>query len=82
MERDAPGKVMTARPFKPVVLNRGGAPPPGGHEEISWGREPLHALQHEKFFNGNVYLPNVTPVRYFTSLLVIWFSSGRDGSWG
>jgi len=23
----------------------------------------LNALQHGKFFNGNVYLPNVTPVR-------------------
>jgi len=26
------------------------------------GREPLHGLQHRKFFNGNVSLPNVTPV--------------------
>ena len=27
------------------------------------GREPLPALQHGKFLNGNVSLPNVTPVR-------------------
>ena len=47
---------------KPGLLNRGGAPP-GGREEISRGREPLHALQRGKFFNGDVYLPNVTPVR-------------------
>jgi len=32
---------------------------------LNWGRgrEPLHALQHGKFLNGSVYLPNVTPVR-------------------
>ena len=46
-----------------VVLNRGGAPPQGGVKKFPGGREPLHARQHGKFFNGNVYLPNVTPVR-------------------
>jgi len=29
------------------------------------GGEPLNALQHGKFFNGNVYIPNLTPVRIF-----------------
>jgi len=48
---------------KAVVLTRGGAPPQGGVKKFPGGREPLHALQHGKFFNGNVYLPNVTPVR-------------------
>jgi len=31
----------------------------GRHEEISRG---THALQHNKFLNGNVYLPNATLV--------------------
>jgi len=55
------------RPDKPkaVVLNWG-----GGVKKFSGEREPLRALQHGKFLNGNVYLTNVTPVRIFTSLLV------------
>ena len=39
-----------------VVLNQGVI------KKFPWGREPLHALQHAKFLNGNVYLPNVTPM--------------------
>ena len=39
--------------FTPVVLNRGGV------QQFPGGRVPLHALQHGKFFNGNVSLPNV-----------------------
>ena len=47
-----------------VVLNRGGAPAQGGGlKKFPVGCEPLHAPQHGKFFNGNVYLPIVTPVR-------------------
>jgi len=42
---------------KPVVLNRG-----VGVKEFTRGGEPLHALQHGKFLNGNVSLPNVTQV--------------------
>jgi len=41
----------------------GEAPPQGGVKKFPGGREPLHALQRGKFFNGDVYLPNVTPVR-------------------
>jgi len=44
----------------PVVLNRGRHP--RGRQEISRGRKPLQALQNGKFLNGNVSLPNVTPV--------------------
>ena len=47
--------------LRAVVLNRGGAPP-RGCQEISRGREPLHALQHRKILNGKVSLLNVTPV--------------------
>jgi len=45
-----------------AVRNRGGAPHQGGVKKFSGGREPLHALQHGKFLNGNVSLSNVTPV--------------------
>jgi len=38
-------------------------PPRGGLKKFPVGCEPLHAPQHGKFFNGNVYLPIVTPVR-------------------
>jgi len=50
-----------------VVLNR-------GRQEISRGREPVHALQHRTFLNGNVSLSNVTTVlilrRYMLFALV------------
>ena len=45
-----------------MVLNRGGASPQGGVNTFPGGREPLHALQHRTFLNGNVPLSNVTPV--------------------
>jgi len=45
-----------------VVLNRGGAPTQGGVKKFPGGRGPLDSLQHGKVLNGNVYLPNVTPV--------------------
>jgi len=48
--------------FKSVVLNRGGAPTKGSVKKFPVGLEPLHSLQHGKVLNGNVYLPNVTPV--------------------
>ena len=47
--------------FITVVLNWE-ARPPGGVKKFLGGREPLHALQHRKFLNGNVSLLNVTPV--------------------
>jgi len=49
---------MTQHPslFTPVVLNRGGV------KKFLVEREPLHALQHRTFLNGNVSLSNVTPV--------------------
>jgi len=56
-----------------------GARPQGGVKKFSGGREPSRALQHEKFLNGNVYLPEVTPTRI---LRRYWFSSSRDGSRG
>ena len=31
-------------------------------KKLLGGRGPLHALQHGKVLNGNVFLPNVTPV--------------------
>jgi len=34
----------------------------GERQEISRGRELLHALQHTKILNGNVSLSNITPV--------------------
>jgi len=37
-------------------------PPRGGVKKFPGGRGPLHSLQHGKVLNGNVYLPNVTPV--------------------
>ena len=40
-------------------LTGGGAPPQGGVKQFPGGHEPLHALQHRTFFNGNVSLPNV-----------------------
>ena len=39
-----------------MVLNRGGS------KKFLGGHEPLLALQHRKFLNGNVSLSNVTPV--------------------
>jgi len=45
-----------------VVLNRGARPPQEGVKKFPGGREPLHALQHGKFLNGIVCLPNVMPV--------------------
>ena len=39
-----------------MVLNRGGV------KKFPGGREPLRALQHRKFLNGDVSLSNVTPV--------------------
>ena len=39
-----------------MVLNRGGV------NTFPGGREPLHALQHRTFLNGNGSLSNVTPV--------------------
>ena len=54
--------------FRSVVLNRGCV------KKFPGGREPLHALQHRKFLNGNVSLSNVTPMlilrRYMLSGLV------------
>jgi len=34
----------------------------GGVKKFLTGREPLHALQHRTFLNGNVPFSNVTPV--------------------
>ena len=36
--------------------------PSGGVKKFLGGREPLRALQHRTFLNGNVSLTNVTPV--------------------
>jgi len=61
------------------LLTGEGRVTPGGVKKFSGGREPLRALQHGKFLNGNVHLPNVTPVRM---LRRYWSSSERDGSRG
>ena len=47
--------------IKSVVLCRGERPP-GGVKKFPGGREPLHVLQHGKFLDVNVALPNVMPV--------------------
>ena len=44
-----------------MVPNRGSRPH-GGVKKFQEGPEPLHALQHGKFLNGDMFLPCVTPV--------------------
>ena len=44
-----------------MVFNRGGV------KKFLGGREPLHALQHRKFVNGNVSLLNVTPCSIYAA---------------
>ena len=67
-----------------VVLNREGAPPQGGVKKFSGGREPLHALQSTtwKVFERECVPSKGHASAHLTSLHVIWFSSGRDGSRG
>jgi len=51
-----------------VVLNQ------GGMKKFSGGREPLHALQHGKFLNENVYLRNVTPGRILRHYMLFLYT--------
>jgi len=60
-----------------VVLNRGERAPSGGVNKFPGGREPLHALQHRKFLNGNVYLSNVTPVLILRRYVLFSLASAK-----
>jgi len=54
--------VIKLKALKQWFLTGGRAPPQGGVKKFPRGREPLHALQHGKALNGNVSLPNATPM--------------------
>jgi len=54
-----------------MVLNQGGV------KRFPGGREPLHALQHGKFRNRNVSLPNFTPVLIFHHYMLFGFFSAE-----